>query len=132
MKREDALSERIQKRKLRARFVGGLAVVFVICLVFTFWALPYMGAAIEAVVKESGVSPAESSNFLYKAAGLFKVFVGAIAIGCLVMAFVALRGYVDRLLPILNIVILVLGFGLVALTFYAYFAPIISLSGIGG
>ena len=132
MKREDALSERIRKRKLRARFVGGLAVVFVICLVFTIWVLPSMGAKIEDVVEAANVSPDRASNFLNDAAGLFQVFVGFIAIGCLVMVFVALRGYVDNLLPILNILILVLGFGLVGLTLYAYYAPMLSMLEIGG
>ncbi len=132
MKQDDALSERIRKKKLRKRFVAGLAVVFVICLVFTFWVMPRMGAAIEEVVEAANVSPDEASNFLYDTAGLFQVFVGFIAIGCLVMVFVALRGYVDNLLPLLNILILVLGFGLVALTLYAYFAPILSMTGVGG
>jgi hypothetical protein len=111
-------------RKNRKKFISTVVVLFLICTLLAFWALPMMVARSNEVIKESGHGklPGHIQTVLFVATW-FKMFWVAIAIGCGVAIGAALTGKVDGLLPILNIGMMVAAAGAVAFMFYVFYLP---------
>lgn len=118
----------IRARKNRWKFVVSVVALFLLCTVLAFWVLPKMTAlAREVALEGRGRAPAAEVTQVLRLAGLFKLFWAAIALGCGAGILLALTGKIDNLLPVLNFVLLLVGVGAVAFTFYVYYTPALTL-----
>jgi hypothetical protein len=125
----------VRARKNRRTFVLRTAVVFSIISMLAWWALPRLEAEYceflrARLTQRTGRVTAEPGLawLLVSGAGAFRVFWGAIAVGCAVAVVLALTGKIDSFLPVLNLGMVVLGLAAVALTFYVYYAPTLLLA----
>ena len=127
----------IQARKRRRMFIGRLGMIFLLFTVMAWWVLPTFRERIQDIqkavpaTKGSKAKPAPELpamvSVLVACVGMFKVFWGAIAIGCGAAALLTLTGKIDTLVPVLNWVLLAVGVAIVALCFYVFYLPSITL-----
>ena len=128
----------VKARVDRRKFAMRVAVVFLILSILAWWALPrletqhqvFSHALAQKKAPKTTAAPGVVS-MLAGMAGVFKGFWVAIAIGCGAAVALAFTGKIDSLIPVLNIAVLLLGAGGVALTFYVFYAPtLIALEGL--
>jgi hypothetical protein len=119
----------VKARQARKRFAIRVALVFGILSVLAWWALPRLEErkavfdnARRLIKKESPEAPLPV-KILVLSAGVFKVFWAGIAIGCGAAILLAFTGKIDTFVPTLNLVVLLVGAGALALTFYVFYAP---------
>ena len=128
----------IQARRRRMMFIARLAAVFMLLTVLAWWVLPTIRdkmAGFDKVApslrggKAKAQPPPAMASILLNYVGVFKVFWVGIAIGCGAAAVLALTGKIDTLVPVLNWVLLAAGLATVALTFYVFYLPTLTLIG---
>ena len=128
----------IKARQRRKTLVAQLAVVFVLLTVLAWWILPTFRDRIEDIrkavpVARGGKAKAEAeklpalASLLISCVGVFKVFWVGIAVGCGAGGLLALTGKIDTLVPLLNWIVLAVGLGAVALSFYVLYLPTLTL-----
>ncbi len=117
----------VKARKDRKKFAMRVLLVFGILSVLAWWALPRLSEEHDKVIKmASKKNPPKVPgviSLLATGSGLFKAFWVAIAIGCAAAVVLAFTGKIDTLVPVLNIAVLLVGAGAIALTFYVFYAP---------
>ena len=117
----------IKARKDRKKFAMRVLLVFGILTVLAWWALPRLAEQHEQViklhVKKSPPKIPVTIDLLASMSGVFKAFWVAIAIGCGAAVVLAFTGKIDTLVPVLNIAVLLVGAGAIAVTFYVFYAP---------
>ena len=127
--REPINVREIQMAEKRKRFFFKAVTFFILCMVLAFWVLPRFTALAVDLGAQTGKPLPTTVHVLLSLAHWFKViwiFIG-IALGALCV--MVGRGYFDTLLPLLDLVLLLLGVGGVVLAFYAFYSPIITLTG---
>jgi hypothetical protein len=125
----------IQARRRRKMFVARLAVVFLLLTVLAWWILPTFRDRVAEIQRSMptrrGKGKAEelplAVSLLLNGVGAFKVFWVGIAIGCGAAALLALTGRIDSLVPVLNWALLAVGLATVAVTFYVFYLPTLSM-----
>jgi hypothetical protein len=125
----------VKARKDRKKFAMRVLIIFGILSILAWWALPRLADQYEQVTRmNTRKLPPKTSTFvgfLASASGVFKAFWVAIAIGCAAAVLLAFTGKIDTLVPVLNIVVLLVGAGAIALTFYVFYAPtVIMIEGL--
>ncbi len=128
----------IQARRRRMMFIARLGAVFMLLTVLAWWVLPTIRDKMVDFDKavpslRGGKAKAQPlpamASVLLNYVGVFKVFWVGIAIGCGAAAVLALTGKIDTLVPVLNWVLLAAGLATVALTFYVFYLPTLTLIG---
>ncbi len=127
----------IQARRRRKMFVARLAVVFLLLTVLAWWILPSfrdrvtdLQKAIPAAKAGKGGPSADLPgmvSLLLSCVGVFKVFWVGIAVGCGAAALLAMTGKIDTLVPLLNWIVLAVGLAAVALSFYVFYLPTLTM-----
>ncbi|MHC4606906.1 MAG: hypothetical protein ACYTAF_08200 [Planctomycetota bacterium] len=127
MSDDKVLSEVVRKKKMRIRFIATLVVVFLIFTVLSFLLLPAFESNLREVARNAQPGVAESVGLLTVVTAFFKISWALIGVGCGVLAFLAWTGALDRLIPLLQIVVVLAGAGAIAAAFLAYYAQKASL-----
>ena len=120
----------MEARKNRKKFILRVIVLFAICSVLAFWALPRLTSMAHEVIRAAGGGggglPVHVKTLLWLASWFRVLWVG-IAIGCGVALLLATTGKIDTLLPLFNILLLVAALAAVGFTLYVYHVPALSL-----
>lgn len=118
------------KKRRRITFGVYLGLVFLIATLAAWWILPTFASHVKQV---SDVGPAAAVPTMVvafmKFATIFKILWVPIAIGCVVLGILGTRGMLDPFLPLLNIVLMLFGAGLIVVCFLGVFMPVFALTG---
>jgi len=119
------------KKRRRITFGVYLGLVFLIATLAAWWILPTFASHVKQV---SDVGPTVAVPTIVvafmKFATIFKILWVPIAIGCFVLGYFGTRGLLDPFLPILNIVLVLFGAGLIVVCFLGVFMPVFALTGM--
>ena len=102
--------------------------LFVVLTILAFWALPRLNELATKIQEEGGKAPLRSHVILLASgASWFKIFYFFVAAGCVAAIVMSLSGQIDRLLPLLSPLLLLVSLAAVGGTIYVFAVPLFSL-----
>lgn len=125
---EVGAQEVMDRRRRRGVFLTYLIVVFLLFSAAAWLVMPTMLKTAREVADMADRSVPRSVQLLFTTMTLFKLFWIPCAIGTGILAVLGAKGLLDGMIPVLNLLLVLLGAGLIVLCFLSYFLPTILLT----
>jgi hypothetical protein len=119
------------KKRRRITFGVYLGLVFLVATLAAWWILPTFASHAKQISDAGPTAAAPTIVVAFmKFATIFKILWVPIAIGGVVLGICGARGLLDPFLPLLNVLLVLLGAGLIVVCFLGVFMPMFAMTGM--